>query len=188
MNTLMQQKTRRLLARFMIILVAACLLLSLLVLSLRYKDMLTQTISSQAKIIHNMTAASTAAGETDRIIAEFNRLFPAGYGVKSPEHLLYARLDALQEALKTTDMTIKNTEYKEGMMSMEFSATIPFNQNSVYTTIINQLGHQETLAFPFVTINAITIGTNTAARSGGLQMLIEGVVSTPAPQQPGAGQ
>lgn len=181
MNITMQFHTRRLLIRFGIILGAFSLLAMLLALSVRYKAMLTTTITRQDAIVRNIAVAQATARETEKIIAEFNRFLPPGYGSQSPERLLYGRLDSLKESLQVTDITVKAIENKEGMLSVEFSVTVPLGSSSSYATALNLLGRQETLAFPFVSINSVTIDSAAAGSPGGLQMNIEGTVLTPAP-------
>ena len=181
MNATMQLHTRHLLIRFGIILGAFSLLATVLALSIRYKAMLTATITRQDTIVRNISAAQATARETEKIIAEFNRLLPPGYGSQSPERLLYSRLDSLKESLQSADMMVKAIENKEGMLSVEFSATVQLNNSSSYATVLNLLGRQESLAFPFVSINSVTVDSSAAEPSGGLQMKIEGTALTPAP-------
>jgi hypothetical protein len=182
MNASMQHQTRQILIRFCCILGLFALFSAGLVASIHYRKMLATTTASQDIIVHNMTKMQTTAREVEKIVTGFRRLLPPGYGSLSAERLLYTRLDELRVSLKPAEMTLKAIENRAGALSIEFTASFPLRRASDYATIINQLGRQETLAFPFISIESIIIGQDSAAAAGGLKIQVEGTVQTPAPQ------
>lgn len=183
MNAAMQLQTRQLLIRFCIILGLFTLLASVLAASIRYRTMLATTITNQETIARNMVSMQTSAKDTEKTVAGFRQLLPSGYGSQSMERLLYARLDELKGILKLADMTVKTIENKEGVLNLGFSASLPLRGIFSYTTVLNQLGQQETLAFPFVFIETVIVEQAAGESTGGLQIRIEGAVQIPAPQQ-----
>lgn len=182
MNATMQLQIRQLLIRFGIVLALFTLLGSALAASIRYRTMLATTITNQETIARNMTRMRTTAQEVEKTVAGFKQLLPPGYGSQSPERLLYKRLDELKSALQLADMTIKTIENKEGILSLGFMASLPLRNISSYSTVLNQLGRQETLAFPFVSIESVIVEQATSGTAGGLQIKIDGAVQMPAPE------
>lgn len=182
MNASMQRQTHQLMIRFCCILGLFALFSAGLVVSIRYQKMLATTTASQETIVRNMARMQTTAREVEKTVAGFKRLLPPGYGSLSAERLLYTRLDELKVDLQPAEMTLKALENREGLLSIEFTASFPLRRASDYATIVNQLGRQETVAFPFISIESIIIGQDSAGAAGGLKIQVEGTVQTPAPQ------
>jgi len=182
MNSSMQSQTHQLVIRFCCILALFALFSAGLAASIHYRKMLAKTTASQETIVRNMTRMRTTAQEVEKTVTGFRHLLPPGYGSHSPERLLYTRLDEFKAGLRPADMTVKTIENRDGVLNLEFTASFPLRSASDYATIVNQLGRQETLAFPFVSIGSVMIGQDSAAASGGLKMQVEGTVQTPAPQ------
>jgi len=182
MNAAMQLQTRQLLIRFGIVLALFTLLASALAASIRYRAMLATTIANQEVIARNIVRMRTSAQDVEKTVAGFKQLLPPGYGSLSPERLLYTRLDELKGGMQLADMTVKPIENKEGVLSLGFSASLPLRSGSSYPTVLNQLGRQETLAFPFVSIESVDIEQAASGTAGGLQIKMDGTVQTSAPQ------
>ena len=68
------------------------------------------------------------------------------------------------------------------MVAVYFTATLPLRDSGTYSRIINLLGKQETLAFPFVNVRSIQIESGSEAQQS-LKLVMEGVVQMPAPQE-----
>ncbi len=178
----MQQQTRQKLIKLGIILTCFTLLASLLGVVIRYKEMLARTITNQKTIFQNVGKMRLAANDADKTVAEFKSLLPPDYGTRSPEWLIYSRIDDLKSRLQATELTVKAVENRENMIIVDFSATLPLRDAGAYGRIINLLGYQETLAFPFVSIRSIQVDQSGSGTLQGLKFVVEGVVQTPAPQ------
>ena len=178
----MQQQTRQRLIKLGIILTCFTLLASLLGVAIRYKEMLARTITNQGVIFRNVGKMRLATKDADKTVADFKYLLPAAYGTRSPEWLIYTRIDDLKSRLQTSEMVVKPIENKEGMVAVDFSAALPLRDTGTYSRIINLLGNQETLAFPFVSIRNIQIDQSGSETMQGLKLVVEGVVQIPAPQ------
>lgn len=184
----MHDQTRKNVIKLCVVLSFFALLTTLLGVSIRYKRMLEATISNQEQIVGNMARMRMATKEVDTTIASFNRLLPAGYGSRSPEWLLYSRLDELKSRLQADELTVKPLETKDGLMLLNFSAILFAHDAGSYNRIISLLGRQETLAFPFMTIHSIAMERSAENSNRGIKIIIEGAAQTPAPQPKDAAQ
>lgn len=178
----MRQQTRQKLTKLGIILACFMLLASLLSVVMRYKEMLAHTIINQETIFRNMSRMRLAAQDTDKTVADLKTLLPPAYETRSPEWMVYTRIDDLKSRLQATELTVKTVENKEGMIGVDFSATLPLRDAGAYSRIINLLGNQETMAFPFVSVRSIQIEQSGSETFQGLKLIVEGVVKTPATQ------
>ncbi|MDK9716467.1 MAG: hypothetical protein OEL57_00995 [Trichlorobacter sp.] len=124
-----------------------------------------------------------AVKDTDKTVADFKSLLPPAYGTRTPEWLVYSRIDNLKSRLQTTELTVKAIENRENMIVVDFSATLPLRDVSSYSRIVNLLGYQETLAFPFVNIRSIQVDQSGSETLQGLKLVVEGIVQMPAPQE-----
>ncbi|MBV5336838.1 MAG: hypothetical protein J0653_02250, partial [Deltaproteobacteria bacterium] len=84
------------------ILTCFILLASLLSTSIRYQKMLAATIANQETIVKNIFRMRIATKEAENTVVNFQRLLPTAYGTRSPDWLLYTRLDALKSRLQAT--------------------------------------------------------------------------------------
>jgi hypothetical protein len=179
----MQRQTRQKLIKLGIILICFTLLASLLSVVIRYKEMLARTITNQKTIFQNVGRMRLAAKDADKTVADFKSLLPPAYGTHTPEWLAYSRIDDLKSRLQATEMVVKAIENKEGMVSVDFTATLPLRDSGTYSRIINLLGKQETLAFPFVNVRSIQIDQSGSEAKQSLKLVVEGIVQMPAPQE-----
>lgn len=182
MNAAMQTQTRHLLIKLGIALILFTLLSSAIAAAINYSKMLTTTIINQEIVVSNMAAMKTADKEVENTLAKFRQHLPHGYESYSPERLIYGRLDELKNSLQAVDMTVKTMEKSNGQLSIDFSASLPLLRPESYALILNQLGRHETLAFPFISVQALTIEQPTDSTNSTIKMFIEGTVETTAPQ------
>jgi hypothetical protein len=179
----MQRQTRQKLIKLGIILICFTLSASLLNVVIRYKEMLARSITNQKTIFQNVSRMRLATKDVDKTVADFKSLLPPAYGTHTPEWLMYSRIDDLKSRLQATEMVVKTIENKEGMVSVDFTATLPLRDSGAFSRIINLLGKQETLAFPFVNIRSIQIEQSGNEAQQSLKLVVEGVVQMPAPQE-----
>jgi hypothetical protein len=179
----MQRQTRQKLIKLGIILICFTLSASLLNVVIRYKEMLARSITNQKTISQNVSRMRLATKDVNKTVADFKSLLPPAYGTHTPEWLMYSRIDDLKSRLQATEMVVKTIENKEGMVSVDFTATLPLRDSGAFSRIINLLGKQETLAFPFVNIRSIQIEQSGNEAQQSLKLVVEGVVQMPAPQE-----
>jgi hypothetical protein len=110
------------------------------------------------------------------VISRFKRLLPVGYGVKSPEWFVYARLDEIKSRLAVPDMTVNAIQIKDGVRTTHFALKI---LHPDYSQVLNKLAVLETEVFPFVSISSIEISNRSSEASVGLTMSVEGDVIMP---------
>lgn len=178
----MQRQTRQKLIKLGIILACFTLLASLLGVVIRYKEMLSRTITNQKTIFQNVGKMRLAAKDADKTVADFKSLLSPAYGTHSPEWLVYTRIDDLKSRLQASELTVKAVENRENMIVADFSAILPLRDAGAYGRIINLLGYQETLAFPFVSVRSIQVDQSDSGTLQSLKFVVEGVVQIPAPQ------
>ncbi len=183
MNAQMQQQTKKLLVRLGIILVLFSAFSTAFAVSVRYRRMLSESIENQEKIVRNISRMNSSARDLSRTIAVFRGMLPQAFESSSPEWLLYSQMDGIKTLLAPKEMLVKGIDNKEGLISVDFAATMELPESIYYSSVINRLGRMQTLICPSVDINSIAVEQSASDGRGGLKMTIEGAAQMPASNQ-----
>lgn len=176
MNSVMSSHTQRLAVKLMIAIVIFVIVATSLAAMSRYRETLVITVAQHRTLSDKLGHMRRVIAEEREAIAGFKRLLPPGYGVKSPEWFVYARLDEIKSRMAAQDMTVKAIETKDGVRTAHFSLKIPHPD---YSQVLNRLAALETEVFPFTSISSIEISNQSSATFTGLTMTIEGDVIMP---------
>ena len=181
MNNAMTGYTRQLSTKLAIVLACFTVLACAAAALARYNQGLDQMLVKKRNIKSNLERLLASTIEIRNSNESFRRALPPGYGSRSAELLMFAKMDEIKNMLKPSEIQVKPVENKEGSLSVEFSLKI---KNPAYTGLVNSLGQLETSMFPFVSVRSVSIETSTADLSDSTLITIEGAVLMPAPTSP----
>ena len=92
---------------------------------------------------------------------------------KTPEMLVYWKLDEIKERLRTDELTVAAIEKKGDMASIPY--ILKFNNHS-YHEFINAIRYLQKSSSPWTPVNSITISQSTAPGKGPVVFTIAGKV------------
>jgi len=100
---------------------------------------------------------------------------------KSPERLIYGKIDEIRERLRPDDVIVAAIEKKGGEVSLAY--TLKF-KNQDYSTFLNAISYLQESALPVTTINDITISKGEDSGKSVVLFTITGKVLTSEKSKP----
>lgn len=176
MNCAMSDHTRRLAVRFAFATVLFVSVATSLAAMTRYRDAMLITVKQHHSLTSKLGQMRRFIAEEREVLARFKRILPSDFGARSPQLLMYSRLDEIKSRLGAPDMSVNTIQINDSERIIHFSLKIP---NPDYSQVLNKLAALETEAFPFVSISSIEISNKASDASAGLTINIEGDVIMP---------
>lgn len=170
-NTL-QARNRHLAFRLAVLILIAMLLGSALALLLRKGQSLRQLLVLHTRILANLPLMQAETSQLHQQVAAFRQALPADLAARSPDLLLYSRLDQIKSRLQPSEMTINPPEHKDGSHRIDFTLKAPISR---YSAVVNGMGQLQAELFPFTDFREITLAP-TAADS---TLMVSGSVLLP---------
>lgn len=174
----LQSNTRKTGIQLAAILLIFTLLGVSLALIIRKEQSLIKQREYHRKIVANLPKIEEDTRRIREQLSNFRQLMPESNSRRSPEMLVFSRLDQITATFPQGLMTISGLEKKDGRASVSFSIKFPLQS---YTQTINTFGKLQTETFPFVTMNKVAID---GTKSGLLS--IDGSVIMPLPAEGGS--
>jgi len=120
-----------------------------------------QLLALHTRILANLPLMQAETNNLHQHVAAFRQALPADLTARSPDLLLYARLDQIKSSLQPSEMTVNAPEHKDGTHIIDFTLKVPFSR---YSALVNGMGQLQTELFPFTDFKEITLAP-TAAES-----------------------
>lgn len=128
----------------------------------------------EAKI--NLGRMKEVAAETNRTLATVRALLPPGFTAQSSEWLAFSRIDEIKARMAGSDLRVSSIGEEAG------EERLPFAIKSVdadYAGLLNNIGHLESSAFPFVVFKSIAITGEDGQGKAAVSYALDGTVQTP---------
>ncbi len=150
----LENRNRSLLLRLTALLLCVALLGTALALLLRKEQAQRRLAALHGRILTNLPLMAAETANLQREVTAFRQGLPGTLDRRSPDLLLYTRLDQIKALLQPSEMTITGVETGNGRKTISFNLKVPAAR---YSALVNGMGQLQTELFPFVEFREITL-------------------------------
>lgn len=150
---IMSRYSRKLAIRLGCAVLLFAVLATFLGIMVRYRQSLLNAYEHHLAIRKNVTEMRETRERIATSVTRFKGMLPVGYDSRTPEWLMFSRLDQVKNRFPKGELSVKPIEKKEdGSLALNFSLKLIHPE---YNRVINTIGELETEVFPFVTFTGI---------------------------------
>lgn len=145
---IMSRYSRKLAIRLGFSVLLFAVLATLLGVMVRYRQSLLYAKEHHLTIRKNVIKMREVRERITASVTRFKGMLPAGNDGRTPEWLMFSRLDQVKNRFPKGELSVKPIEKKEdGSLALNFSLKLV---HPAYSRVINTMGELETEVFPFV--------------------------------------
>jgi len=141
----------------------------------RSRRLMEKTHDALLKAGAGLTRMREASEGREKALATLKTMYMLSAADRSPERLIYAKIDELSSRLKPDDLSFSAIEKKAGEVSLQY--TFKFTDPN-YTDLLNNISYLGGSVFPLTTVVSVTITQAEAEGKSVLTCTITGKVIT----------
>lgn len=127
---------------------------STIVLAIKYRDSLAETVNTLQKARLNLVQVRDTSRAVDSALSGIKAVLPPRLLSIPPEEMLLAGLDDLKARMKGSEISVANIERKNDEISLQVQIRSSMTD---YTGFVNSVGYLQSLQFPFFSITNISL-------------------------------
>jgi hypothetical protein len=156
--------------------VAAIILLSVLAGVRKLERCQTERVAGLRQAKANLVLMQQNAADMEQTAAQLALLTPAQVRERSPETLLYGKLDEIKALFPKAGLTVGGIEDSPEGLKLPFTLKLI---DTDYTAFVNGLGRMRAAAIPFVAVRNVVIAQAADQGKPVVTYDVEGTVSVP---------
>jgi hypothetical protein len=164
--------------------IAALLLLvmtSAFIIQQRSHRQLVKTLDDLTRAVSGLSKVREASANRRSVLAAIQSQFARNIQNKSPEMILYEKIDELKTLFNADDMTITALEKKGSESSIQYTITL---NNPDFNGVLNTISALHGSVFPVSPVSAIAITQSDVKGVGALSYKITGKIIANEKQKP----